>query len=93
MPVASQIMEAITFPDDGNTLAFLEQEKSSASTAWIAVCFLILAFFTLGYHQARGWRLTLPEGRENLAAFSAREVKIRTAEEREKEELYSAEGQ
>ena len=34
-----------------------------------------------------------PKGMEDLAAFSAREVKRAAAEERERNEYYSAEGQ
>ena len=34
-----------------------------------------------------------PKGMEDLAAFSAREVKRATAEERERDEYSSAEGQ
>ena len=42
------------------------------------------------YHQALGWRLMRPKGSEDLAAFSAREVKRVAAEERD--EYSSAEG-
>ena len=34
-----------------------------------------------------------PKGMEDLAAFSAREVKRAAAEERERDEYFSAEGQ
>ena len=42
-------------------------------------------------HQALGRRLMRPKGMEDLAAFSAREVKTATAEERN--DYFSAEGQ
>ena len=44
-------------------------------------------------HQALGWRLTRPKIMEDLAAFKAREVKRAAAEERERDEYSSAEGQ
>ena len=43
--------------------------------------------------QALGGRLMRPKGMEDLAAFSAREVKRAAAEERERDEYSSAEGQ
>ena len=46
-----------------------------------------------GDHQALEWRLMQPKGIEDLAAFSAREVKRAAAEERERDEYSSAEGQ
>ena len=42
-------------------------------------------------HQALGWHLMQPKGMEDLAAFSAREVKKVTAEERERDEYSSTE--
>ena len=44
-------------------------------------------------HQALGSRLMRPKGTEDLAAFSAREVKGVMAEEKERDECSSAEGQ
>ena len=51
----------------------------------------LTALATSADHQALGWRLMRPKGMEDLAAFSAREVKRATAEERD--EYSSAEGQ
>ena len=48
---------------------------------------------TSGDHQAWGLRLTRAKGMESLAAFSAREVKREAAEETERDEYFSAEGQ
>ena len=44
-------------------------------------------------HQASGGRLMRPKGMEDLAAFSAREVKRAAAEEKERDKYSSAEGQ
>ena len=44
-------------------------------------------------HHALGWRLMRPKGMEDLAAFSAREVKRAAAEERERDKYSSAYGQ
>ena len=44
-------------------------------------------------HQALGWRLMRPKGMEDLAAFSAREVKKAAAEERERDQYSFAEEQ
>ena len=44
-------------------------------------------------HQALGGLLTRPKGMEDLAAFKVREVKRAAAEERERDEYSSAEGQ
>ena len=44
-------------------------------------------------HQALGWRLMRPKGMKDLAAFSAREVNGASAEEKEIDEYFSAEGQ
>ena len=44
-------------------------------------------------HQALGGRLMRPEGMEDLAAFKVREIKRAAAEERERDEYSSAEGQ
>ena len=44
-------------------------------------------------HQALGGRLMRPKGIEDLAAFSAKEVKRAAAEERERDEYSSAEEQ
>ena len=42
-------------------------------------------------HQALGWRLMRPKGMEDLAAFSAREVRRVAAEERDEySSLFSA---
>ena len=52
---------------------------------------LILSLMTSADHQVLGGRLMRPKGMEDLAAFSAREVKRAAAEERD--EYSSAEGQ
>ena len=44
-------------------------------------------------HQALGGRLMRPKGMEDLAAFSAREIKRAAAEERERDKYSCAEGQ
>ena len=44
-------------------------------------------------HQALGGRLMRPKGMEDLATFNAREVKRAAAEERERDEYFSAERQ
>ena len=44
-------------------------------------------------YQALEWRLMPPKGMEDLAAFSAREVKRVAADERERDEYASAEEQ
>ena len=49
--------------------------------------------FTSADHQALEWLLMRPKGMEDLAAFSAREVKRAAAEEKERDEYSSAEGQ
>ena len=51
----------------------------------------LTASSTSANHQALGGRLMRPKGIEDLAAFSAREVKRAAAEERD--EYSSAEGQ
>ena len=48
---------------------------------------------TSGDHQALGWRLMRPKGMEDLAAFKVREVKRAAAEERERDDYFSADGQ
>ena len=53
----------------------------------------LTASFTLADHQALGWRLMRPKGMEDLATFSAREIKRAAAEERERDEYSSAERQ
>ena len=53
----------------------------------------LTASSTSADHQALGWRLMRPKGMEDLAAFSAREVKRAAAEERERDEYSSAKGQ
>ena len=44
-------------------------------------------------HQALGWHLMWLKKMEDLAAFSAREVNRAAAEERERDEYSSADGQ
>ena len=44
-------------------------------------------------HQALGGRVMRPKGMEDLAAFSASEIKRAAAEERERDEYSSAEEQ
>ena len=58
-----------------------------------ALCLVLTASSTSADHQALGGRLMWPKGIEDLAAFSAREVKRAAAEERERDEYSSAEGQ
>ena len=53
----------------------------------------LTASSTSADHRALGWRLMRPKGMENLAAISVREVKRAAAEERERDEYSSAEGQ
>ena len=53
----------------------------------------LIASSTSADHQALRGRLMRPKGMEDLAAFSAREVKRAAAEEREKDEYSSAEEQ
>ena len=53
----------------------------------------LTASFTSGDHQALGGRLMRPKGKEDLAAFKVREVKRAAAEERERDEYSSVEGQ
>ena len=55
--------------------------------------FSLTASSTSADHQALGWRLMWPKGIEDLSAFNAREVKRVAAEERERNEYSSAEGQ
>ena len=58
-----------------------------------ALCLLPTALSTSADHQALGGRLMWPKGMEDLAAFSARELKRAAAEEKERDEYSSAEGQ
>ena len=51
----------------------------------------LTASSTLANHQSLGWRLMWPKEMEDLAAFSVREVKRATAEERKRDEYSSAE--
>ena len=53
----------------------------------------LTASSTSADHQALGGHLMRPKGMEDLAAFSAREVKRAAAEEKERDEYSSAEGQ
>ena len=53
----------------------------------------LTASSTSADHQALGRRLMWPKGMEDLAAFKVREVKRAAAEERERDEYSSAEGQ
>ena len=53
----------------------------------------LTASSTSADHQTLGRRLMQPKEMEDLAAFSAREVKRAAAEERERDEYSSAEGQ
>ena len=53
----------------------------------------LTASFSSAELQALGWRLMRPKEIEDLAAFSAREVKSGAAEERERDEYSSAVGQ
>ena len=53
----------------------------------------LTALSTSGDHQALEGRLMRPKGMEDLAAFSAREVKRAAAEERERDEYSSADAQ
>ena len=57
----------------------------------------LASFTNRTFHLSRppGFRMAsmLPKGIEDLAAFSAREVKRAAAEERERDEYSSAEGQ
>ena len=53
----------------------------------------LTASSTSADHQALGWRLMRSKGMEDLAAFSAREVKRAAAKKRERDEFSSAEGQ
>ena len=53
----------------------------------------LIALSTSADHQALGGRLMRPKGMEDLAAFSAREAKRAAAEERERDEYSSADGQ
>ena len=55
--------------------------------------FLLTVSSTLADHQALGWRVMRPKRMEDLAAFSVREIKKAAAEERERDEYSSAEGQ
>ena len=48
---------------------------------------------TSGDHHALGGRLMRPKEMEDLAAFKVKEVKRAAAEERERDEFSSAEGQ
>ena len=50
-------------------------------------------FSTSADHEALGWHLMWPKGMEDLAAFSAREVKRASAEENERDEYSSVEVQ
>ena len=68
----------------------------SLSLLWAAAKALYLSLTapsTLADHQALGGHLMRPKGMEELAAFSAREVKRAAAEERERGEYFSAEEQ
>ena len=65
------------------------KEKSKSK----ALRLLLTASFTSADHQALGWRLMRPKGMEDLAAFRVKEVKRAAAEERERDEYSSAEGQ
>ena len=58
-----------------------------------ALRFALTAPSTSADHQALGGRLMRPKGMEDLAAFSAREAKRAAAEESERDEYSSAEGQ
>ena len=58
-----------------------------------ALHLLLSASSTSADHQALGGRLMRLKGMENLAAFIAREVKRAAAEERERDEYSSADGQ
>ena len=58
-----------------------------------ALCLSLTGCSTSGDHQALGGRLMRPKGMEDLAAFKVREVKRAAAEERERDEYSSAEGQ
>ena len=58
-----------------------------------ALCLSATACSTSADHQALGWHLMWAKGMEDLAAFSAREVKRAAVEERERDEYSSAEGQ
>ena len=53
----------------------------------------LTALSTSADHQALGWRSMRPKGMEDLAAFSAREVKRAAAQETETDEYSSTEGQ
>ena len=67
-------------------------ERSNRIRA-LCLTFLLTASSTSAEHQALGWRLMRPKGIEDLAAFIVREVKRAAAEERERDEYYSAEEQ
>ena len=58
-----------------------------------ALCLSVTALSTSADHQALGWRLIWPKGLEDLAAFSAGEVKRAAAEERERDKYSSADRQ
>ena len=51
-----------------------------------SLAFLLTASFTSADHQALGWCLMRPKEMEDLAAFSAREMKIAAAQKRERDE-------
>ena len=53
----------------------------------------LTASSTSADHQALGGHLMRPKGMEDLAVFKVRKVKIAAAEERERDEYSSAEGQ
>ena len=53
----------------------------------------LTASSTSADRQALGGRLMRPKGMEDLATFKVREVKRAAAEERERDEYSSAEGQ
>ena len=58
-----------------------------------ALCLTLTASPTSVDNYALGWRLIGLKGMKDFAAFSARKVKRAAAEERERDEYSSAEGQ
>ena len=67
-------------------MAKKERESDSGS-------FSLTTSFTLLNYQAFGWHLMRLKGMEDFASFRVRKVKRAAAEERERDEYYSAQRQ
>ena len=65
------------------------RSSSLLSAAAKALRFSLIASFSLSDYQALVWRLMRPKEMEDLATFSAREVKRAAAEERKRDEYSS----